>query len=55
MNKQQKLLLKTGLSLRELNQMLIYNYHYQRFYDFKLRKISYQKLEEMAIEEEEWL
>jgi len=30
-------------------------YHFQRFYDFKLRRISYEKLEELVTEEEEWL
>lgn len=30
-------------------------YHYQRYYDFTLAKITYNKLEEASMEEEEWL
>jgi len=49
-----------GLSSKEVGRLTYRKfrnlyYHYQRFYDFKLRKISYEKLEEMVMEEEEWL
>lgn len=30
-------------------------YHYQNYYDFTLKQVSYRKLEEMVMENEEWL
>ena len=30
-------------------------YHYQNYYDFTLKQISYQKLEEIMMENDEWL
>jgi hypothetical protein len=30
-------------------------YHYQNYYDFTLKGISYQRLNELVMENEEWL
>ena len=30
-------------------------YHYQNYYDFTLKQVSYQRLEELVMEDEEWL
>jgi len=30
-------------------------HHYQNYYDFTLKQVSYKQLEEMVMENEEWL
>jgi len=49
-----------GLNSKEVGRMTYRKfrnlyYHYQKNYDFQLKKISYERLEELIIEEEEWI
>lgn len=49
-----------GLSKKEVGRLTYRTfknlyYHYQNYYDFTLLKISYQKLDELTMENEEWL
>ena len=30
-------------------------YHYQNYYDFTLKQVSYKRLDELIMEDEEWL
>ena len=49
-----------GLNKKEVGKLTYRTFknlyfHYQNYYDFKLSKITYKRLEEMVMEDEEWL